>query len=187
MAILPFLGSSKGRLVSLLRAALGRASHRDIKTRRQETSRRGFALWERRGPPRTLCSAMPTENCSPLATSPRLPQSTPCHGDHLRGRPSWRKPLTELQRRGEKFLPTALPTPSSPCFQLCLLRSRSCRPSGCLQQATQPAPAGMCSAFQHFPSCLMYAGFKRIASEQNTGMDLNEPWITALELFNSRK
>ena len=33
----------------------------------------------------------------------------------------------------------------------------------------------------------MYAGFKRIASEQNTGMDLNEPWITALELFNSRK
>jgi len=33
----------------------------------------------------------------------------------------------------------------------------------------------------------MYAGFKRIASEQNTGMDLNEPWIKALELFNSRK
>ena len=27
----------------------------------------------------------------------------------------------------------------------CLLRSRSCRPSGCLRQATQPAPAGMCS------------------------------------------
>ena len=33
--------------------------------------------------------------------------------------------------------------------------------------------------------CLMYAGFKRIAPEQDTGMDLNEPWITALELFNA--
>ena len=178
MVILPFLGLSKGRLVSLLRAALGRASHRDTKTRRQETSRRGFALWERRG------------------------------------RLSWRKPLTETQRHGEKFLPTALPSPSSPCFQLCLLRSRSCRPSGCLQQGwfafpperltlraalyaayrttalllgSQPAPAGMCSAFQHFPSCLMYAGFKRIAPDQDTGMDLNEPWITALELFHVGK
>ena len=27
---------------------------------------------------------------------------------------------------------------------------------------SQPAPTGMCSAFQHFPSCLMYAGFKGI-------------------------
>ena len=35
--------------------------------------------------------------------------------------------------------------------------------------------------------CLMYAGFKRIAPEQDTGMDLNEPWITALELFNVGK
>mgnify|MGYP007043751578 FL=1 len=33
----------------------------------------------------------------------------------------------------------------------------------------------------------MYAGFKRIAPDQDTGMDLNEPWITALELFNVRK
>jgi len=31
-------------------------------------------------------------------------------------------------------------------FPVCLLRSRSCRPSGCLRQATQPAPAGMCSS-----------------------------------------
>ena len=31
----------------------------------------------------------------------------------------------------------------------------------------------------------MYAGFKRIATEQDTSMDLNEPWITALELFNA--
>jgi len=35
--------------------------------------------------------------------------------------------------------------------------------------------------------CLMFAGFKRIAPDQDTSMDLNEPWITALELFNSRK
>jgi len=33
--------------------------------------------------------------------------------------------------------------------------------------------------------CLMYAGLKRIAPEQDTGMDLNETWLTALELFNS--
>jgi len=32
---------------------------------------------------------------------------------------------------------------------------------------------------------LALAGFKRIAPEQDTGMDLNEPWITALELFNA--
>jgi hypothetical protein len=34
---------------------------------------------------------------------------------------------------------------------------------------------------------LALAGFKRIAPEQDTGMDLNEPWITALELFNGGK
>jgi hypothetical protein len=34
--------------------------------------------------------------------------------------------------------------------------------------------------------CLMYSGFKRIAPDQDTGMDLNEPWITALELFSYR-
>jgi len=33
----------------------------------------------------------------------------------------------------------------------------------------------------------MYAGFKRIAPEQDTGMDLNEPWISALGLFNAEK
>jgi hypothetical protein len=33
----------------------------------------------------------------------------------------------------------------------------------------------------------MYAEFKLIAPEHDTGMDLNEPWITALELFNNRK
>jgi len=34
---------------------------------------------------------------------------------------------------------------------------------------------------------LALAGFKGIAPDQDTGMDLrlNEPWITALEFFNS--
>lgn len=31
--------------------------------------------------------------------------------------------------------------------------------------------------------CLMHAGFKRIAPEQETGMDLDAPFLTALELF----
>ncbi len=35
--------------------------------------------------------------------------------------------------------------------------------------------------------CLMHAGFKRIAPEVDTGMDLNEPFLTALELFQHRK
>ncbi len=30
--------------------------------------------------------------------------------------------------------------------------------------------------------CLMYAGFKRIAPEQDAGMDLNDPFLTALQL-----
>ena len=34
--------------------------------------------------------------------------------------------------------------------------------------------------------CLMHAGFKRLAPEQDTGMDLEEPFLTALELFNGR-
>ena len=41
--------------------------------------------------------------------------------------------------------------------------------------------------FQHFPSSLMYAGFKRIAPAQDTGMDLNDPWISALGLFITGK
>jgi hypothetical protein len=39
----------------------------------------------------------------------------------------------------------ALSRGCSPLRYGCLLRSRSCRPTGCLRQATQPAPAGMCS------------------------------------------
>ncbi len=33
--------------------------------------------------------------------------------------------------------------------------------------------------------CLMYAGFKRIAPEHDLGMDLNDPFLTALELFQT--
>jgi len=39
----------------------------------------------------------------------------------------------------------ALSRGCSPLRYGCLVRSRSSRPSGCLRQATQPAPAGMCS------------------------------------------
>jgi Flp pilus assembly protein TadD len=35
--------------------------------------------------------------------------------------------------------------------------------------------------------CLMFAGFKRVAPEHDVGMDLNEPFLTALELFNAKK
>ncbi len=37
--------------------------------------------------------------------------------------------------------------------------------------------------------CLMHAGFKRLAPGEDTGMNLDEPFLTALELFNgeSRK
>lgn len=34
--------------------------------------------------------------------------------------------------------------------------------------------------------CLMFAGFKRIAPDQDVGMDLNEPFLTALQLFNEK-
>lgn len=35
--------------------------------------------------------------------------------------------------------------------------------------------------------CLMHAGFKRIAPEQDAGMDLDGPFLTALELFNEER
>ena len=35
--------------------------------------------------------------------------------------------------------------------------------------------------------CLMHAGFKRIAPEQDTGMDLDGPFLTALELHQKRE
>ncbi len=33
--------------------------------------------------------------------------------------------------------------------------------------------------------CLMYAGFKRVAPEHDVGMDLNEPFLTALEVHQA--
>ena len=33
--------------------------------------------------------------------------------------------------------------------------------------------------------CLMYAGIKRIAPEHDLGMDLNEPFLKALEMFQN--
>jgi hypothetical protein len=35
--------------------------------------------------------------------------------------------------------------------------------------------------------CLMFAGFKRIAPDMDPGMDLHEPFLTALELFQQTK
>jgi hypothetical protein len=34
--------------------------------------------------------------------------------------------------------------------------------------------------------CQMHGGFKRPAPGEDTGMDLDEPFLTALELFNGR-
>ena len=44
MAILPFLGLSKGLLVQLLRVALAKASHRDTKNRRKVFDRNADVL-----------------------------------------------------------------------------------------------------------------------------------------------
>jgi hypothetical protein len=35
--------------------------------------------------------------------------------------------------------------------------------------------------------CLMYAGFKRVAPEHDVGMDLNDPFLTAISLHNKTK
>jgi len=35
--------------------------------------------------------------------------------------------------------------------------------------------------------CLMHAGFRRIAPEMETGMDLDEPYLVALEMFELEK
>ena len=35
--------------------------------------------------------------------------------------------------------------------------------------------------------CLMHAGFKRLAPGEDTGMNLDEPFLTALELFNGEQ
>jgi hypothetical protein len=33
----------------------------------------------------------------------------------------------------------------------------------------------------------MFAGFKRVAPDQDCGMDLDEPFLTALQMFNANK
>ena len=35
--------------------------------------------------------------------------------------------------------------------------------------------------------CLMFAGFKRVAPEQDVGMDLEEPFLTALQLHQANE
>ena len=79
----------------------------------------------------------------------------------------WKSPPAEKSRpRFASF------TPATVALRAAFGRLPSKRPLACVQQ---------------FPSCLMYAGFKRIAPEQDTGMDLNEPWIIALGLLNAGK
>ena len=77
----------------------------------------------------------------------RLPRSTPCHGDHLRGRQAWGK-RARLRKPREKIHLLSLPR-------------------RILIQLT----------------CRMHSGFKCIAIERGSGMNLNAPWVTALELL----
>jgi len=56
-------------------------------------------------------------------------------------------------------------------FQVCLLHPLSAYPSESF------------SGLQLM--CLMYAEFKRIAIERGSGMNLNDPWVTALELLDA--
>jgi len=35
--------------------------------------------------------------------------------------------------------------------------------------------------------CLMHAGFKRFAPDMDTGMDLQEPFLAALGMFNAKR
>jgi hypothetical protein len=35
------------------------------------------------------------------------------------------------------------------------------------------------------PMCLMYAGFKRVAPEHNVQMDVNDPYLTALQMHKN--
>ena len=69
-------------------------------------------------------------------------------------------------RRHHRFAPVSALPPSLPLMSLRAACGRlpSQRPLACVH---------------------VYAGFNRIAPDQDTGMDLNEPWITALELFNA--
>ena len=71
-------------------------------------------------------------------------------------------------RHGEKFL---LGTPTSSSASSPLRDDSTETPRNPIPQNTVPF--------------LALAGLKRIAPDQDTGMDLYEPWITALGLFNA--
>jgi hypothetical protein len=81
-----------------------------------------------------------------------------------------RNPLTEARGHGEKF---SLGTPTSSSA------------SATLHDDT--AEIHQTQWIKKTGPILALAGFKRIAPDQDTGMDLNEPWIAALELFNLGK
>ncbi len=115
MAILPFLGLSKERLVSLLRVALGRASHRDTKTRGKKrvggVSLRGnaevplgpSAQRYQREHWRTSGIRMPSNASTPsiYAVSWRSPLRSPAFGKSL----SQRHKDTEKSSRPERRRP----------------------------------------------------------------------------------
>jgi hypothetical protein len=79
-------------------------------------------------------------------------------------------PLTEARGHGEKF---SLGTPTSSSASATLCEDSKETPQNPIPQNTVPI--------------LALAGFKRIAPDQDTGMDLNEPSLTALGLFNAGK
>jgi hypothetical protein len=128
-------------------------------------------------PPPCGISSMLSSASTPSihAVSWKSPSRSPACGESLSRRHKTRRKVP-AQRAAVAlfalFSSFASFAPAHVALRAALSRLPSQRPLACVQQ---------------FPSCLMYAGFKRIAPEQDTGMDLNEPWITALELFNSRK
>ena len=99
--------------------------------------------------------------------TPKFQNMSLCGTDpfHVRLR---RKPLTETPRHGEKFL---LGTPTSSSASSPLRDDPTENPRNPIPQTTVPI--------------LALAGFKPLAPDQDTGMDLNEPWISALGLFNA--
>lgn len=79
-----------------------------------------------------LCSAMPGKLDPLPVTSLRLPRSTPCHGDHLRGRPSWRK-RARLRKPREKIIRIFLP--KRICFEVLFNLNRHGFPCGTLTES----------------------------------------------------
>ena len=88
-----------------------------------------------------------------------------------------------------RFAPVASFAPAHVALRAAFGRLPSQRPLACVQVCLfHPLSAYPGESFSGLQlMCLMYAGFKRIAPEQDTGMDLKEPWITALGLFTVGK